>query len=534
MPGHVSRTIVLPHAAIGDGVRQLPFFPLSIERLMLPYFRKTLVALGFLATLLLAHVSRAEESTSIAWRTNFAAAKAEAKKEGKSLFLFFTGSDWCVVCKRLEAAALHDEQFVNAIEQSFIPVMLDFPTGFELEDALAQQNEALSEKYDVHAFPTLLAIDLEGKIFGQIIGFNGDKPKLLADIQQMNAAGEVLAAITHKGGVDAVDDPQQLAAFLDHVPNSVLGAHWNGLLQQALVKSEQSDPELHKTLLLRQSAIEKQMAADLVQQKIEQMFRSGVSPAEQIKVLETMLTEAEENDEIKKSVYLQYSAMLSHAGRHEESLTWAQKVTNAPWAGQRERYLGLDFQIKQLFRLNRIDEGMALFPELYQASSGEADTPREAWIPGMAAQELFFAGRYQEAAAQTALALAKSKPDSSDQARIYFFGSASLAALATDFELRGEYLLGLANYQQNNAQKALRQAEAAVCFAAAGAQPKAEQTLANIEPLDPEKTPPEIQKQLAQIHKAIPGTQVDALKYLMTLPNAPREKLKEQIEALEN
>lgn len=45
--------------------------------------------------------------------TDFEAAKATAQAEGKPLFLYFTGSDWCVWCIRLEEEVFSREAFVN-------------------------------------------------------------------------------------------------------------------------------------------------------------------------------------------------------------------------------------------------------------------------------------------------------------------------------------------------------------------------------------------------------------------------------------
>ena len=60
--------------------------------------RLVLACLALLAPL--ATLSAAE-----LWTEDFAAAKAQAKKEGKDLLLDFTGSDWCGALGSVDCAA---------------------------------------------------------------------------------------------------------------------------------------------------------------------------------------------------------------------------------------------------------------------------------------------------------------------------------------------------------------------------------------------------------------------------------------------
>ncbi|MEW4565963.1 thioredoxin family protein [Bremerella sp. JC770] len=484
---------------------------------------------------LVALVSSCEAETpdnGIQWRTDYAAAQQEARQANKAMLLFFTGSDWCVYCKKLEEAAFHDAQFVKSIESSFVPVMLDFPSGFELEEELLQQNDQLKERYGVNTYPTMLFTDDSGRVFGINLGYDGDKQKLLTSLKQMDSAGKALTKITQAGGLDAVQDAQLLGDFLTQLSRSVIGQHWQGTLDRAIELASTSDSGLHRKLQEENKAIAAQVAADTVGRKIQEMFASGTSPEEQLKVLETMMPAAEKNDEVKKLVYLQYSAMLSHSGRYEESLAWAKKVGDAAWAGRRERFLSFDFQAKQHFRMGNSDEGMRLIQRMWDEYPGQPSLPKELWITSTAVQELYYAGQHQQCLEQAQHLLANSEPGSVEQVPGYFFGSLALAAMGTDFSLRGEYLEKLAPHQRSPRQTALTQAEAAVCYQAAGNATKSRQMIESIDKSLLNDADPKAQSKWQQAQQAALGTPADALRYLMTLRGAPKEKLEAKIQEL--
>src|SRR5436190_13058988 len=81
--------------------------------------------------------------TSINWMTNYQDAVAKAKSEKKPLVLFFTGSDWCGWCKKMESEILNTPDFASAAGSRFVFVMLDYPMNKALPQALADQNAGL-------------------------------------------------------------------------------------------------------------------------------------------------------------------------------------------------------------------------------------------------------------------------------------------------------------------------------------------------------------------------------------------------------
>lgn len=114
----------------------------------------------------------AESASKLNWMTNFEEASLKAKKEKKALLLFFTGSDWCGWCHKLENEALDTTDFSDAVGDRFIFVVVDFPLRTPLDATLTAQNKELQRKFDVKGFPTVILLDENGGL----IGSTGYKP----------------------------------------------------------------------------------------------------------------------------------------------------------------------------------------------------------------------------------------------------------------------------------------------------------------------------------------------------------------------
>jgi thioredoxin-related protein len=106
------------------------------------------------AALLLTVAARAAD-----WTEDYPAALAKAKQEHKLLLLDFTGSDWCIWCKRLGAEILDTPKFKDFADKRLVLVTVDFPNAKEQSDALKAQNKTLAAKYSVEAYPTLIVLD---------------------------------------------------------------------------------------------------------------------------------------------------------------------------------------------------------------------------------------------------------------------------------------------------------------------------------------------------------------------------------------
>lgn len=91
--------------------------------------------------------------------TDFAEAKNEAKKTGKPLFIYFTGSDWCIWCQKMDSEILASKEFTSLVGDKFIFVEIDTPIYKTLDPKLVKQNDELKTKYKIHGFPTIILLD---------------------------------------------------------------------------------------------------------------------------------------------------------------------------------------------------------------------------------------------------------------------------------------------------------------------------------------------------------------------------------------
>jgi protein disulfide-isomerase len=127
-------------------------------------------ALAFLATLLLATSTIFAED---AWKTDVPKAMEQAKSEKKMVLLDFTGSDWCPPCKNLHKNVLTSEEFSKFAKDNLVLVELDFPKAKPQSDELKAANKALSQKYAIRGYPTIIVLDAEGKELFRKVGYGG-------------------------------------------------------------------------------------------------------------------------------------------------------------------------------------------------------------------------------------------------------------------------------------------------------------------------------------------------------------------------
>ncbi|MCB1213643.1 MAG: thioredoxin family protein [Chlamydiia bacterium] len=120
------------------------------------------------------------------WTTDYQQALDEAKRSNRSLVLFFTGSDWCTWCKKLEQEVLDTREFVNATKNRYVFVMLDFPRRSKQNKALVDQNRALRDRYSVRGFPTLLVLDSQERVLGELGYQKGGATPFLARLDSLN------------------------------------------------------------------------------------------------------------------------------------------------------------------------------------------------------------------------------------------------------------------------------------------------------------------------------------------------------------
>ncbi len=117
-------------------------------------------------TMALSNVNAAtteQHSSMLTWRTDFEQAQHDAQAQSKPMFVYFTGSDWCPWCKKMDAQILSTPEFQQALSDKLIFVKVDFPRNTKLDPALETQNKRLSKTYEIQGFPTAILLDPNGK-----------------------------------------------------------------------------------------------------------------------------------------------------------------------------------------------------------------------------------------------------------------------------------------------------------------------------------------------------------------------------------
>jgi thioredoxin-related protein len=110
------------------------------------------------------------------WTTQYAVALRQARQQKTHVFLFFTGSDWCGWCKRLDREVLSTEQFRTYAAKNLVLVKLDFPRSIPQDSSEKAQNEQLAQHFNVGGFPTVIVLNEKGKQVGRL-GYQPGGPK---------------------------------------------------------------------------------------------------------------------------------------------------------------------------------------------------------------------------------------------------------------------------------------------------------------------------------------------------------------------
>ncbi len=97
------------------------------------------------------------------WLTDFEQAKKVAAEKNLPILVDFSGSDWCGWCIKLDNEVFSTREFAEYAEKNLVLFLADFPNQKAQPESVKKQNQALSEKYEVKGFPTVLILDASEK-----------------------------------------------------------------------------------------------------------------------------------------------------------------------------------------------------------------------------------------------------------------------------------------------------------------------------------------------------------------------------------
>ncbi len=95
----------------------------------------------------------------LVWENDVSKATDISIKTKKPLLLFFTGSDWCGWCMRLQKEVFLMPEFTKWAIENVVLVELDFPRRRQLSPQLIQQNKSLEAMFGIRGYPTVWIVN---------------------------------------------------------------------------------------------------------------------------------------------------------------------------------------------------------------------------------------------------------------------------------------------------------------------------------------------------------------------------------------
>ena len=123
---------------------------------MLPLSTVALVVAGALSGALAAGFPGL---TRVQWHDDLQTAHRSAVSQDKPLLLVF-GAEWCGYCKKLEQKTLGRRPMVDYVNQTFVPVHLDF-----------DRDPQIAEILDVKSLPCTVILSPEADLLGRLEGY---------------------------------------------------------------------------------------------------------------------------------------------------------------------------------------------------------------------------------------------------------------------------------------------------------------------------------------------------------------------------
>ena len=130
----------------------------------------------------------------LTWLTDLPQAQSLAKAGGKSVLLFFHGSDWCPTCAEMQRQVFDSPEFAQYARGALVLVDVDFPEKHTQAEDVARANLALKARFNLspvkdEGFPTIVLLDDAGQTVFQETGYAGGGPAEILPMLQRHTTG---------------------------------------------------------------------------------------------------------------------------------------------------------------------------------------------------------------------------------------------------------------------------------------------------------------------------------------------------------
>lgn len=124
-------------------------------------------------------ISATANSQQQPWKTDIDKAIKEAAATNKEVLLFFTVSEQCDNCDKLDNNIFGSEEFQAFAKENYVLVRIDFsqkPTE-ELTDRMIEKNLLIIEKYNKDGFfPLVVVLNKDSKVLGKTGVYKEETP----------------------------------------------------------------------------------------------------------------------------------------------------------------------------------------------------------------------------------------------------------------------------------------------------------------------------------------------------------------------
>jgi serine/threonine-protein kinase len=170
----------------------------------------------------------------INWVLDIEEAKAQATREHKDLFIYFSGSDWCPWCVLFQRTVLSRPAFITEVSTQFVMVQLDSPVT-KPQPANHAQIDELSRRWQIDGIPTVMLADEKGKPFARFRNDPSEEARARY-VEDVLAARRVRAdrdlALSRASASQGLERAKLLDSALRHLPRDLVEAAYADLVAE--------------------------------------------------------------------------------------------------------------------------------------------------------------------------------------------------------------------------------------------------------------------------------------------------------------
>ena len=133
-------------------------------------------------------VSVSSSYAGAGWATDFEAVQKIANEKELPILADFSGSDWCGWCVKLDKEVFSQDAFKAYAKDNVVLFLADFPHKTPQADDIKKQNKALSQKYGIRGFPTVLLLNADGTVISQTGYQRGGPEKYVEHLKSLLAS----------------------------------------------------------------------------------------------------------------------------------------------------------------------------------------------------------------------------------------------------------------------------------------------------------------------------------------------------------